>query len=145
MAFVEWKNEFSVGVVEIDQQHRKLLEIINHLNEAMKLGNDSGRLSRVMDELVGYTRFHFAYEEQLMATVGYAETAEHHRRHEAMVARVEQFRGEVANARATFSLKLMDFLKYWLTKHILETDMGYARHIEAQMPGREAGPSRKAT
>ena len=145
MAFIEWKSEFSVGVLEIDEQHRKLLAIINHLHESMKAGNDSGELSRVVDELLNYTRFHFAFEEQLMERVGYPDAPEHRRRHQAMVARVVQFQADAANARALFSMKLMEFLKYWLSKHILETDMAYGDFIARQVPEGLGMVQRKAS
>jgi hemerythrin len=145
MAFVEWKNAFSVGVLEIDDQHRKLLAIINHLHDAMRAGSDTAELSRVMDELVNYTRFHFAFEEQLMERVAYPDVQEHRRRHQAMVARVVQFQADVANARALFSMKLMEFLKYWLSKHILETDMAYALFIAGQVEGAQEARRRKAS
>lgn len=144
MAFVEWMDQFSVGVDELDDQHRRLLEIINHLHEAMKSGNDRQRLCEVVDELVHYTRLHFEFEEKMMEQVGYPELAEHRRRHDAMVARVEQFRGDVADARASFGLKLMDFLKYWLTKHILGTDKGYAVYLAAREARRKLEAQRVA-
>jgi hemerythrin-like metal-binding protein len=144
MAFMDWKNDYSVGIREMDQQHRKLLEIINHLHDAMKSGNDRAQLLSVMNELIDYTRFHFTFEEQMMERVGFPEEEEHKRRHEAMVQRVGQYRTEAMAPGATFSLKLMDFLKFWLTKHILETDMAYARFIAGQATAAGVGPSRQA-
>ena len=145
MGFIEWKNAFSVGVLEVDDEHKQLLAIINHLHDAMRAGSDTAELSRVMDELVNYTRFHFAFEEQLMERVGYPDMQEHGRRHQAMMARVAQFQADAANARALFSMKLMEFLKYWLSKHILETDMSYGDFIARQVPEGLGMVQRKAS
>ena len=129
MAFVDWKPVYSVGVVEIDAQHRRLLDIINQLHDAMKMGGKPARLAEVVNELVGYTRYHFAYEEKMLESARYGELEEHRRKHRAMVAQVEAFREEATSGKATVSMKLMTFLKDWLTKHIMETDQRYASAV----------------
>jgi hemerythrin-like metal-binding protein len=131
MAFIDWKPEYSVGHAEIDQQHRKLVEIINSLHEAMKAGGKPEDMMRIMNELVNYTRYHFAHEEQLMQKAGYADLASHQRVHRAMVEQVEKLRQEAGSSRAGFSIKLMGFLKNWLTDHILGTDQKYAPALKA--------------
>ena len=129
MAFITWKDEYSVRVPEIDTQHRRLLEIINGLHEAMLMGGKPDALKAVIDELVGYTRYHFGYEEQMLERAGYPALEEHKRKHRAMVAQVEGFVGEIASGKASVSLKLMNFLKAWLTHHIRETDQNYSSHM----------------
>ncbi|MBI4889885.1 MAG: bacteriohemerythrin [Acidobacteria bacterium] len=129
MSFIEWRSEFSVGVQEIDTQHRRLLDIINQMHEAMKMGGKAGAVTEVINDLIGYTRYHFAYEEKLLEGTGYPELEEHRRKHRAMVAQVEAFRSQAKTGSAAVSLKLMGFLKDWLTRHILETDKRYSAHL----------------
>lgn len=126
MAFVDWKPEYSVGNVEIDQQHRKLVDIINHLHDSMKMGGKPEDLMRIMDDLVNYTRYHFSHEEKLMQRAGYPDLSNHQRVHRAMVEQVERLRKEAGSSRTGFSIKLMGFLKNWLTDHIMGTDQKYA-------------------
>lgn len=126
MAFVDWRPEYSVGVVEMDAQHRRLLDIINQLHEVIKKGGRPAQLSEVLNELVGYTRYHFAYEERLLEESGYPELETHRQKHRAMVAQVENFRAAANSGTTSVSLKLMSFLKEWLTRHIMETDQRYA-------------------
>jgi hemerythrin-like metal-binding protein len=130
MAFVDWKPEYSVGHVEIDQQHRKLVDIINHLHDSMKMGGKPEDLMRIMNDLVNYTRYHFAHEEKLMQQAGYPDLATHQRVHRAMVEQVEKFRREAGSSRTGFSIKLMGFLKTWLTDHIMGTDQKYAPSLK---------------
>ncbi len=125
MAFLEWKDTYSVGLSDIDQQHKKLVAIINQLHDAMKMGGKLTDLAVVIEQLASYTRFHFDHEEQLMARAGYGELAQHKHVHAAMIGQVEAYRAGVADGQTSVSLKLMDFLKSWLFKHILETDMRY--------------------
>lgn len=126
MAFVSWKEEYSVGVPQLDAQHRRLVDIMNSMHEAMLMGGKPEALQAVLDDLVAYTRHHFSYEEQLMEKAGYPGLEEHKRKHRAMVAQVEGFHTEITSGKATVSLKLMSFLKDWLTRHIMETDQRYS-------------------
>lgn len=131
MAFVEWKPDYSVGHLEIDQQHRKLVDIINHLHDSMKMGGKPEDLVRIMNDLVNYTRFHFSHEEKLMQQTAYPDLANHQRVHRAMIDQVEKFRREAGSSRTGFSIKLMGFLKNWLTDHIMGTDQKYAPTLKS--------------
>ena len=126
MAFVTWKEEFSVGVPQLDAQHRRLVEIMNSMHKAMLMGGKPDALRAVLGDLVAYTQHHFTYEEQMMERAGYQGLVEHKRKHRAMVAQVEGFTAEITSGKAMVSLKLMNFLKDWLTRHIMETDQRYS-------------------
>lgn len=127
MAFVEWKDSYSVGAADLDRQHQQLIDIINRLHDCMRTGAAHALIVRIVDDLVSYTQQHFAYEERMLASAGYSGVAEHARKHRAMIAQVEVFRDRVKLAKASLPLQLMDFLKSWLTQHILSTDMDYSR------------------
>ncbi len=129
MSFVQWKDEYSVRIPEIDLQHRRLVDLINQLHDAMKAGSDRAKVGGVVDQLLSYTNYHFAYEERMMEHAHYPALDDHKRVHRAMTAQVEEFRKHVAGAGASLPLTLMSFLKNWLFKHILETDMRYSAHI----------------
>ncbi len=128
---MEWKNNFSVGLPDIDEQHKRLIAIINKLHDTMKTGAAHAQLIRVMEELVGYTQEHFAYEERLLAAAKYPGLDEHIRKHTSMKAQVGVYCRMVQNDKATTPLQLMEFLKKWLGHHILNTDMDYSRCVRA--------------
>jgi len=132
MPFVEWNESYSVKIAEIDQQHRQLLNIINNLHEAMRAGGARDKIAPVVNELVSYTRFHFNHEERMLESTGYPAFADHKKVHQSMVKQVEDFRDQVAGGKASTPLKLMAFLKDWLTNHILQTDMHYSGHVTAR-------------
>jgi hemerythrin-like metal-binding protein len=125
VALVAWKSEYSVGVVDLDAQHRRLFDLINRLHDSMRAGGSRTETLAVVDELLSYTRYHFGKEEEHMARAAYPNLPAHQQVHRAMVAEVERFREEVSRCTATAPLKLMKFLKNWLSRHILETDMRY--------------------
>jgi len=127
--YVEWKPEYSVGIDSIDQQHRKLLNLINNLQTAVnyKTGADFER--EALDELVDYTKTHFSYEEGLMETHGYPDFSTHRAEHGLMIARVEQVLSEYQQDEDSAMQNAIDFLKDWLIRHINGTDKQYSKFL----------------
>ena len=122
---ISWSSRLALGVNEIDRQHRKLMDIINALYGAMRAGKAQSTLASLLDELAEYTVYHFNNEEKYFDRFRYAETAEHKRAHEKLKGQVMEFIGQFKSGRAEVSMDLMDFLKDWLTSHIMKTDKRY--------------------
>ncbi|MBI4893177.1 MAG: hemerythrin family protein [Acidobacteria bacterium] len=129
MALIEWSDALLIGVEEVDRQHRHLVEILNRLHEAMQTGGKSRDVVRVMQDVVRYTKYHFETEERYMAAAGYPELAAHRLKHRAMVAKVGAFSEEVLSGKSTVTMRLMTFLKEWLSRHILETDKRFGEYM----------------
>lgn len=127
MPLIQWRDDFNVGVVMVDQQHHQLVNILNQLHDAMKSGCRQEEVGAVLNELISYTRFHFNAEEKLMTDCGYPGADEHTRKHRAMVARVGDFVEDMRLNSVSTPVKLLNFLKEWLTKHILVTDREMAQ------------------
>lgn len=127
-----WSESLSVGVDQIDLQHQRLVGILNTLHEAMLRGSQKQDLERVMVDLLSYTRYHFSFEEKLMVVAGYPGLEEHQRKHQAMVAQVDGYAKQVVEGRALVSIKLLEFLKQWLSQHILETDREFGAYEAAR-------------
>lgn len=130
MAFLNWTEKMSVGIESIDDQHKKLISQINAVVDNILVpGKADKSFDQIMDELILYTKKHFAFEEDLFATHNYAETADHLNHHErlrsGLVSHVDKFRrGQLDQAQ------LLEFLKDWLIKHIMETDMKYSVYLK---------------
>ncbi len=129
MAWFEWRDKYSVGHHEIDRQHRKLVEILNMLHENMAAGSPPEGLMAVLERLIRYASEHFTYEESVMERCKYPDLAEHRRKHLAIISQVRNFQIAAKQGKATVPLKLMTFLKDWLDKHILDTDMKYSSYV----------------
>jgi hemerythrin len=122
MALIAWGPALSVGVKEIDDQHKKLVDMVNQLNDAMSQGQGRQALGKVLNDLISYTQFHFRAEEKLMETNGYAATAAHKGEHHKLVQDVSQFKSKFDSGNASISIELMTFLRNWLSNHILNSD-----------------------
>ncbi len=126
MALMTWDDSFSVGVKRIDDQHKKLVGMINDLNEAMRQGKGKDVIGKIITGLVEYTVTHFSLEERLFTQVGYADAPAHKKTHEAFVAKVTKFKKDFESGRIAMSVEVMNFLSDWLKTHIKGTDKQYS-------------------
>ncbi len=124
--FIVWSDELSVGIEEIDEQHKVLVNLINRMHNAIAEKHGSEVVSGILAELVDYTKIHFAVEESLLRILGYPGYEEHKDIHDELLEHVLDLQKKVASGNTNISFELMHFLKSWLSKHILEEDMQYA-------------------
>jgi len=124
--YVEWKDEYSVGIDSIDQQHKKLLDLINQLQTAVDYSTSGEFEHEALDQLVDYTKTHFTYEEDLMEANGYPDFEPHKAQHKDMIAEVEKVLAEYNKDPDTAMQNAIDYLKAWLINHINGTDKQYS-------------------
>ncbi|RWX48186.1 hemerythrin [Candidatus Electrothrix marina] len=129
MSLIKWNDSFSVNVVKIDQEHKKLVEMINELTDAMKAGHGKDVLGKILDGLISYTAFHFKTEEQYFRQVKYPDAVAHKKEHVAFVQKVTDFKKEFDAGRATVSVNILQFLGKWLQTHIKGTDQKYSSFL----------------
>ncbi len=133
MPLMNWTNDLSVGVPSIDDEHKKLVGMLNELYDAMHAGHAKDVLSKILDDMIAYTAAHFKHEEELFKRTGYPHAAAHKAEHDALTKQVLAVREKYAQARTTqLSMEVMTFLKSWLNGHIRESDMDYAEHFIAK-------------
>ncbi|OFW96880.1 MAG: hypothetical protein A3D94_14375 [Alphaproteobacteria bacterium RIFCSPHIGHO2_12_FULL_66_14] len=132
-----WDKHFTTGLETVDDQHHKLVDLINRLGDSFIASNvsDDG-LTAIFTELADYAQYHFADEERLMLESGidtrHRET--HHRHHVEFVDQIGALwnaRNSIHNAAET----LHGFLCAWLASHILGEDQSMARQIERVRAG----------
>lgn len=127
MPLFQWSNSLSVNVREIDEQHRRLIALINKLFDAMSSGEGKKVLSEVIQGLVDYTVYHFSTEEKYFEQFNYPEATPHKEEHRKFVARVQSFQSEFNEGKTGLSVEMWNFLKDWLVNHIRGTDKKYSR------------------
>jgi hemerythrin len=132
LTYFEWNDTYSVQVREIDNQHKKLVAILNGLFEAMHAGQGRDALEGVLDDLTRYTRTHFAFEERLMAEYGYPEFLAHKQVHAKMADKVRDLSRQFQAGTLFNPVQVSNFLKNWLSRHIMETDKKYAAFFQNQ-------------
>ncbi len=130
--FMEWGPKLETGIKTIDDQHKKLVNMVNTLYAAISSGTGKDHLGRLLDELIDYTVYHFGTEEELFKKYEYPEAAGHKKIHEELAAKVMDFRDRFQKGEALLSYDLMNFLKNWLVNHIGVTDKKYAPFLKSK-------------
>jgi len=125
MAFIDWTDEFSCKIESIDAQHQQLVEITNKFAYGLQRGKGSRQMNEILNELVGYTQEHFIFEEKLMEEAGYPKLKQHQSQHRQLIQKIERFQYDFENGGKRITLEVREFLKYWLTSHILKDDKAY--------------------
>ncbi|HLO74892.1 MAG TPA: bacteriohemerythrin [Magnetospirillum sp.] len=127
MALIDWSEQLSVHVVEFDDDHKRLISILNSLWEASEERRGHEVIDAILADLIDYTRTHFAREEEMFARWGYPGTDMHKQAHERLLATAAslhaKFRQEESESVAD---EVFEFLRDWLVKHILGDDALYA-------------------
>ncbi len=133
MSIITWDNQLSVGIMDIDQQHKRLVGMVNQLHDAMGAGQGKQVLQQLLGSLITYTAVHFKAEEKLMQQHGYAGFAEHKRQHDELTAKVVSLQKRFESGQTMITLEVMNFLKDWLKGHILGSDKQYAAVLSKAM------------
>jgi hemerythrin len=132
VAFIDWSANYSVKVDAMDEQHKKLIALINELHEAMKNGQGKEVTSRVLTNLVKYTQTHFTAEEKLLEQYNYPKLGEQKQAHKGFVVKIQETEKKAATSTIGVNSDLLKFLKDWLINHIERSDKQYGEHIMAQ-------------
>jgi hemerythrin len=125
MTLIEWSDNLSVNIDEIDSQHQQLVGLINDLNDAMRERKAKEALGGILNSLTDYTIRHFSTEENYFDKFEYPETRTHKKEHTGFVEKVATFKEGFEEGKLLLSIEVMDFLKDWLISHIKDSDKKY--------------------
>jgi hemerythrin len=133
MPLLAWTDKLSVGVNVLDEDHKRLVAMVNQLYDAMQAGHGKDSLSPILDGLIQYTKLHFAREEKFFAQTSYPASVAHKQEHDKLTHQVQDIQGKYASGATTaLSLEVMQFLKNWLVQHIQGSDQKYRPHLNAK-------------
>lgn len=129
--FFTWSDEISVGIEEIDEQHKQLISIINRLYNAIiyTAEGQTEVVKALMEELTQYTLVHFAVEESLFRIFDYPEYEAHFRHHENLRQQVIDINEKIQRGEEQGTIDLMSFLRKWLRNHIMVEDKRYSPYL----------------
>jgi len=128
--FVEWHDSYSVGIDTIDDDHKKLLGMINQLQTAAHYKTDKTSIEEILNGLVDYTQYHFTREEGMMRESEYPDFDEHKKQHEEMISQVNKFVDEYRIDGTKTIEEVAMYLKTWLINHINGSDQKYAPYLK---------------
>jgi hemerythrin len=133
MPLMTWTEKLSVGVGVLDEDHKRLVAMVNELYDSMQAGHGKETLGRILNDLVQYTKVHFDREEKFFAQTGYPASAAHKQEHDALTQQVLEVQQKyMSGASAALSIDVLRFLKNWLINHIQGSDQKYRPHLNAK-------------
>jgi hemerythrin len=131
--FVKWNESYSVGIESIDNDHKKLLGMINQLQTAVHYTTDESMIEVILNDLVDYTKYHFSREEGLMQECNYPDFSEHKKQHEAMIKQVLHYIDEYRKHNKHTIDEVTQYLKSWLINHINGCDQDYSPYLKGKV------------
>jgi len=129
--FMKWRPDFNLGIEKIDDQHKKIVELINKLNTAFMQDQARERLGGIFSELIDYADYHFRDEEALFSAYNFPFTEEHKRMHQGFIRKIQDLKKNFEEGQSV-TYRLMGFLRKWLTDHILDADREYAALVRSR-------------
>ncbi len=128
-----WSDTLSIAVPEVDEDHRRLVDLFNILNHSLEDGDDAEYIEAVLEELISCTQWHFRHEERLMLKYDYTGFAEHKQEHQALMDSVRALQQKYMDEGRLLSSDDIEFLEHWLTEHILVADMEMGTYLAGVM------------
>ena len=127
--FIIWTDKYSVGCKYIDEQHKKLIELINRLHSSYMTKASRDEMGQILSELLDYTKYHFGAEEKMLEEYGFGPSEEHKKQHQEFIDKIAVFKKRHELGDNMVGFDMLNFLKDWLLNHILGTDMKYREAV----------------
>lgn len=126
MAIAKWKDEYSIGIPEVDKQHMKLFEIVNRIQELLCdefITDKYDGIVAIITELKEYTIYHFKMEEDYMLKNGYKKFFSHKVLHQDFIEKINAVDySKIDNEQNKYLNEILYFVCDWLITHILKED-----------------------
>lgn len=123
---LKWKSEFELGLTDIDDQHKRLIEIANEAYKVLKdefIEDKYDKIVSIIHELEDYTVYHFKKEEEYMKSIMYDDYFSHKIEHRKFIEKLQSLDLEkIDEDQDGYILDLLNFISDWLIDHILKRD-----------------------
>ena len=133
MPLIVWTDQMSVGVKLLDNDHKKLVLLINQLHDGLMTGRAKLELEGVFEDLVSYTRVHHAQEEHLLVETGFQGSAAHKHEHDSTIEQAVELQMRFKSSEGLANeLEVVSHLREWLFRHIQGSDKEFVAHLKAK-------------
>ena len=122
----KWTNDLSVNVEKFDNDHKKLIDYLNKLYDAMSQGHGQKIVPNMLVSLIQYSKDHFKREEDVLQKHNYPHFEEHKKQHEEFVKKLNDLYEQYNSGSLALSIPMVNFLVSWIQNHIQRTDKKYS-------------------
>jgi hemerythrin len=128
----QWTEELSVNIEEIDEQHKRLIKMINDFNKALKNGEGRAVVSKILTGMIKYSKIHFSLEEKYMKEFDFPGYDQHKIEHDAFISRTHHLMERHKTNPSAITLETISYLVNWLNHHIRGTDKRYSAFLNSK-------------
>ena len=129
MALIEWKDEFCVGIPDVDHEHQELIRLINNLHDAMSGENATISVMDFLGEIYSHVSAHFALEEKIMRTQKYDQYTDHKADHERLLDEMRDIMDDYEESAYYSDEEFSAHIKRWFTEHFKTKDARLHKHL----------------
>jgi hemerythrin len=124
-SMIEWDDKYSVGISIIDNEHKKLIGIINKAIALEQNSNNSEEIIEIINEMNKYALTHFADEEAYMVQFNYPDYEQHRKEHQGFCIETMAFLDSATKGDCQLACEILEHLKNWIVHHVQGTDRKY--------------------
>lgn len=132
MSLIEWDETLETGFLPLDDEHRKLVSLVNELYEYLIAGSSVNLIGAAFKQLARHTVEHFRREEKLMEDSRFPDTHSHRVQHLELEKQITELMSGLDAGAPLFTRGLVDFLKDWLVNHIQTMDRTFGEYLTQQ-------------
>jgi hemerythrin len=129
MVLIEWKDEFSVGVPDVDHEHQELIALINELHAAMSSEDSGYTVMDFLGEIYAHVSAHFALEEKIMRKRKYDQYEEHKSDHEDLLDELRDIMDDYEENAYFSDEEFASAVEKWFTDHFKNRDARLHKHL----------------
>jgi hemerythrin-like metal-binding protein len=129
MKLIEWNDNYSVNVEEIDNQHKEIIKIINELYVSIVEGKSRNSVDKIFKDLTEYATTHFKTEEDYFEKINYPEASFHKEQHEDIAKKIEEFKKRNEAGRKILDSEILRFLMSWFINHVILIDKRFTEYF----------------
>ncbi len=127
-----WTEAYSVKIAALDQQHQGLFNLVNKLDQTLRMGEGTSALDPILEKLLEHAKVHFEAEESLMKQHNFAGLPTHHMHHEEFRKQIAVYLRDHKAGKPGVPVALLFYLQAWLKDHLLKTDKQYSAFLNSR-------------
>lgn len=128
--FIIWRKDIEIGIEKVDNQHKKLITLINELYNSYIKKTHKDKVIETISSLKEYSIYHFNTEEKIFDEKKYPHKAEHVAEHEKFITKISEFCEKYEKQEGVLTLRLLMYLQKWVLDHIKKEDKKYAQFLK---------------
>jgi hemerythrin len=129
MSVLQWQDRFSIGIAEVDHEHRELIQLINDLHAALGGDRSQERVEEFLGEILARIAAHFALEEKSMVALVYPERGAHKQDHERLLDEIRDIMDDVNDRGILDEARFSERLSAWFGDHFASFDERLHRYL----------------